>query len=397
MNMRKVSVLHIASQNINIGDGALIHGIRHHLKRVADRPFSIANHDIVDFTTPRGNMSLQDVDFSQHELTLVGGGGTISGSSSLVESGMAFPLSGQEIRRQRPSLAYVALGYNLFPGEELHCAEQLAEVLRACADCNIPFSVRNDNSLERLQQAVGNAADDVVEVPDPGFFVRPPDNYVVPQIVPGRPVVVVQVAGDNLSKRLGAPDPKRRRWWWPKKSQRPERVFLRQITDLVRWLIVEFGVQVVLAPHITRDLAVTRDVIDGLEAKYKRNHVRVLGVAHPQFAPHFFAAYQQADLVIGMRGHSVICATGLGTPCLAISTHDKVGGFMRKCGLEKWSVQWNDDFPSLLRQHCRELLTDPSEQHAAREQGTRDFDQRFASFMQRCWESRSLSNKNSAT
>jgi polysaccharide pyruvyl transferase WcaK-like protein len=39
-----------------------------------------------------------------------------------------------------------------------------------------------------------------------------------------------------------------------------------------------------------------------------------------------------------MRGHSVICAVGAGTPVVGLSSHDKVGGFLAEVGLADWAV-----------------------------------------------------------
>ena len=167
---------------------------------------------------------------ADYDLVLVGGGGTIDGSPNHTESGMALPLSGDAIRRSPTPLAFVALGYNLFPGQTLHCRDPLIDVLTACRERGFPFSVRNDSSHERLVEAVGDAARDVVEVPDPGFFVRPDRSYVVPQMTGRRPSVLVQLAGDNLDRRLGTATGRR---WFARRTDRKRRAFTDKIADLV--------------------------------------------------------------------------------------------------------------------------------------------------------------------
>jgi polysaccharide pyruvyl transferase WcaK-like protein len=325
-------------------------------------------------------MDLSDVRFEDFHLVLVGGGGTIDGKPYRRKSGMAFPLSGEQIRGQRIPLCYVALGYNLFQGEQLHCRNALADVLRACVDLDIPFSVRNDGSLNRLQEAVGDAADQVVEVPDPGFFVPVAEDRV-PRMDSSRPTVLLQIAGDNLTRRLGAVATKR---WFGKRSGNAVGELARQAAELVTWLVEQCDVDVVLAPHISKDLAVTAAVFDYLKPAIARYRVRSLGIVSARQAPLFFAAYQQADLVIGMRGHSVICAVGLDRPCIALSTHDKVRGFMENCGLNAWTVDYGRDWVEQTKRQTLSLLSEPARYHVARQAGTRDFAARFDSFLAKC-------------
>jgi len=380
-------VLHAASHQINVGDGALIMGMRGALARVASTPVAFTDAEVVDFV---GDLSaLQGENFGQrHDLILVGGGGAISGGRNFAASGMACPLGGNDIRRLRPPLAYVALGYNLFPGQPFFHKKSLIDVLRATAELEIPFSVRNDGSLERLQELAGLAADHVVEVPDPGFFVTADPDYHVPQFQGERRRVVLQVAGDNLEHRLALAERGRDFRWRRKPEKRRRRAFIDDMARLVRWLVEKQHAQVVLAPHITRDLTITAEILERAPNAIVRPHVRVLGVPHPKSAAQFFAAYARADLVIGMRGHSVICAVGLGTPCLAISTHDKVAGFMRKCGLSDWTVAWTRDFYERMQAAASELLERPEKQLAARAASTAGFGARFDQFMGRCWRKR---------
>jgi polysaccharide pyruvyl transferase WcaK-like protein len=378
--MGATRVLHIASHEINVGDGALIDGIRGQLDAVADRPIDYQPLDVVPLGS--GAAAFDPAILADYDLVLIGGGGTIDGSVNHTESGMALPLGGAAIRQSPTPLAFVAIGYNLFPGQTLHCRGPLIDLLDACRQRGFPFSVRNDSSHERLVEAVGDAARDVVEVPDPGFFIRPDRSYVVPQMTGRRPTVLLQLAGDNLERRLGAAPCRR---WFARRPERTRRGFVDQIADLIAWLVTQRHAEVVLAPHITRDLRLTAEVIDRLPMSLARPHVRVLGVPHPSHAPQFFQAYAEADLVIGMRGHSVICAVGLRVPCVAISTHAKVAGFMRKCELSRWSIPWSEHFGSEVRQACAQLLDAPSAQLAARDAATANFHDRFAQFMAHAW------------
>lgn len=382
-----VRVLHVASHRINVGDGALIAVIQRGLRSVAAANVDYHDFDIVDVEPKYGGTSLADLDFGPYQLVLVGGGGTIDNKRSHDASGMAFPLSGDSIRRLEIPIVYVALGYNLFSGTRLRNTDALRDVIRACAERRFPFSVRNDGSLARLRAALGPVADTVMEVPDPAFFMEIDDAHIVPEFSGRRPRILVQVAGDNLGFRFsrgGAAGD----LWGRVRNRLPVGLcayLVAQISDLVRWLVESFDAEVVLAPHIAPDLPLVSGILQGLPAQIRRKRVRVLGIPDPSRAPQFFAAYAGADLVVGMRGHSVIGAVGLRTPCVALSSHPKVAGFMESCGLGDWVVQYGKGMAGELRRLSGELLADPSNQLARRDAETAGFRSRFDAFLQRCW------------
>lgn len=72
---------------------------------------------------------------------------------------------------------------------------------------------------------------------------------------------------------------------------------------------------------------------------------------------YFFDAYKKASVVIGMRGHSVICGVGLNTPTIALSSHSKVKGFMNMVGLSDRVIDMADpNFVNLLDRMVCEIL-----------------------------------------
>lgn len=375
-------VLHVASHRINVGDGALIGAIQRRLSRVAGADITFDDFDIVDFEPEYGGALLGDL--SRYALVVVGGGGTIDNKRTRAPSGMAFPMSGEEIRRSPVPVAFVALGYNLFGGTRLRNSAALADVIAACAERGFPFSVRNDGSLPRLRSTLGAAADPVVEVPDPGFFVEVDPVHVVPQFSGHRPRVLVQMAGDNPGFRFGGGG----EWLGRARNRVPlgaERRLARGLAHLVERLVAGHDAEVVLAPHIAPDLPLAAAVLARLPARVARKRVRVLGVPDPARAAQFFAAYAQADVVIGMRGHAVICACGLAVPCVGLSTHPKVAGFMAACGLADWVVEYQAGFADEVGERASALLADPGTWRARRDAATRDWGERFDALLARCW------------
>lgn len=379
-------ILHVASHHINVGDGALIWAIQNRLKHVAGEALHFDNIDVVDFDASYGGLSIETLNFDQYDLILVGGGGTIDARRDRIVSGMAFPLGAEQIRQLNTPLAYIGLGYNLFYAEPFRCKDALINVIEACKARNFPFSVRNDTSLERLRHAIGTTGDYVEEIPDPGYFIQADPNHHAPQFIDDHhPRIILQIAADNAAKRYSTLHNDLWNRVLTKLSINTTGTIETSIAALISWLVQTFDAHVVLAPHITTDLQITANIINQVPKKIRRKSVRVLGVAHPQKAPQYFSGYADADLIIGMRGHSVICAVGLGRPCIGLSSHPKIRGFMEKCGLEDYVLDYSDNFLPTLQQMVERMFQDTDSYHQRRITGTRDFEIRFDNFIRKCW------------
>jgi polysaccharide pyruvyl transferase WcaK-like protein len=216
------------------------------------------------------------------------------------------------------------------------------------------FSVRNDGSKQRLQKEIGDeAVSSLWEVPDPGVFV-PIEPMPHPQIETSRRNIVLQLAGDRLASRVGPASAER-----PRKNARRLFGLFKQrgkqeapdvapvwaaIANACNRIGANEDVNFVIAPHIYDDLSVAGDFVSAARKirppiHFSALRVEVAGVLRgSRHASGYFDLYRQADLVVGMRGHSIIVAVGVGTPSVGIVSHPKVAGFLKECGLENWSA-----------------------------------------------------------
>jgi polysaccharide pyruvyl transferase WcaK-like protein len=359
-------VIHVASHAINVGDGALNSVIQQRLASLTDAPIDF---ELIDVAVERRELRAQDVEGA--DLVVVGGGGAISIASWNSLSGTALPMRISEIERSRTPFAVVAIGHNLFAGEQLVHREQLLELLELCEARSFPFSVRNDGSLDRLRKVLGpERCQHIIEVPDPGFFVDAP-----PRIPPeaGRDrYALIQVAGDNAAGRFSAGS------YRPANVDRALRLIGRSsvdrmldgIADLARHLVDAHDLDVVFAPHVPADVPLIGDLFrrlpSGLRTRYARRPFRILGLPNPRGASAFFGAYSAAQLVVGMRGHAVICGVGVGIPTVAIDTHPKIAGFMRSCDLDDHVVTLSSHLGGDLVAAADDLLGAGRAAHLAR-------------------------------
>lgn len=322
-------VLHAATHGHNIGDGALVAGMQQALREDLGVDIDFHPLDVLgcklrgqrDMLPRREARGLEE----RFDLVLVGGGGMIEGGKGNYLSAINFNFHLDVLRDSRIPWVFYALGDNQFRRTFFFHRRRLRRLLALAADGGHLFSVRNDGSEERLRRRLGEV--EVATIPDPGLWV-PPGPGVAPEVAGDGPHVLLQLAGDRASRRFG-----RRRG-----------ALLRRLAGVVEGLVGDRGAHVVLCPHLLDDVPLCSELLAALPAKVRRESMSMTSVLNgAAAAPTFFDRYRQVDLVVGMRGHSTICAVGVGTPVIGLASHDKVGGFLRQVGLDDWVVDLDDD------------------------------------------------------
>ncbi|MGE3163415.1 MAG: polysaccharide pyruvyl transferase family protein [Planctomycetota bacterium] len=350
-------VLHVATHRHNIGDGALVAGIHRTLENDLGVKLQVEPLDVLEHKIRGERVMLTADDVTRinrtADLVIIGGGGMIEGGARNTLSGINFNFDIALLERFEVPVVFYALGFNQFRRSVFFHRGKLAQLLATAHRLGMLFTVRNDGSKARLERLLG-PLDFVGTVPDPGLYV-PTRPRTVPELREGAFNVVLQLAGDRLQHRLGG-----------KLSRSVRRLrgrdLLVNLTRVVTELIVQRGAHVVLCPHLLTDLPLLAELVMALPNRALREGCTLSPVlCGAESAPDFFELYRQADLVIGMRGHSAICSVGLGTPFIGLATHDKVGGFMTEIGLPEWSVDPRQPDAMLqLGERIHEVLADPA-------------------------------------
>lgn len=323
-------VLHAATHAHNIGDGALVAGMHRVLAEDLGVDLEIDPLDVLGCKLAKKRDMLPRRDardlHRRYDLVLVGGGGMIEGGKGNYLSGINFNFHLDVLRDSKIPWVFYALGHNQFRRTFFFHRCKVRRLLELAKAGDHPFSVRNDGSEERLRRLVkGTPA--VTTIPDPGLWV-PPGDQVTPEVAPGRINLLLQLAGDRPGRRFG----------------RRRRAVLGRLAAVLQDLVDRHGIHVLLCPHLLDDLPLYSELLSKVPKRIQRESMTLAPVVNGVgAAPGFFDRYRQVDLVLGMRGHSVICAVGAGTPVLGLSSHDKVGGFLREVGLEDWIVDLDRD------------------------------------------------------
>lgn len=342
-----IKIWHVATHTTNIGDGALVSGIHRTIREDWDRPVEFIPDCLMEYENYMGNKRYDDALVARintdADLLLIGGGGMLDGGRGDKNTGMGFDLPLELLEKIKIPVVFYAVGYNLFDKQIYWNLDKLKNYIEfVVAQKNVLFSVRNDGSYERLHEVLGGKISGLIEVPDPGLYVHTVDTEH-PELLHGKENILIQLAGDNPFSRFSA-------GVWKYVPIFGEAVLKkRQIEQLcalgaaLENISGKRNINYVLCPHLLRDFTVTGKFVDAIGRGFSRFTFNSTGVQRGTTAAgHFFDIYKNASLIIGMRGHSVICGVGLNTPTIALSSHSKVKGFMEKVGLSDRIVNLGD-------------------------------------------------------
>lgn len=126
---------------------------------------------------------------------------------------------------------------------------------------------------------------------------------------------------------------------WLKKEDRVSKESFRQeIIQTVDQLIADLNVNVVFVVTQMMDIAFAEEV-----RKQVKNQESVRIVTLEQYNNHeIMGLLGELDLFIGMRLHSLILASAMGTPVVGINYHPKVGSILRFIGQHERIIELNE-------------------------------------------------------
>lgn len=344
---------------------------REGLTQVTQQNIQFYSVDIVDYANYGKAFTAEGIEDLNPDLIVVGGGGTIDGHENRIYTGTAFTMPLAELEKLSTPIAFVGLGHNLFPAQEFHQADVLSDFIEYCRGESIPFSVRRDGSWTRLHDVIDSDLMSYVDIiPDPGFFIKA-SGRPSPHFSPiAEKKIVIQIASDAYMHRFG--------------DKETFEAFLALIVEYAVWAIDKYKASISIAVHTLDDMWGVIALMNDVPNNVRRLHMRATGVYHPVFADSFFDTYQQADLVVGMRGHSAICGTALGVPTIALASHAKVSGYMREADASDWAPNVRDDnLLAKLQTATEQLMESPNVQLEKVAQATKNWTSDYYSFLQK--------------
>lgn len=280
--------------NRNLGDSVATQAQKKHFDDVV-----WTNYDIIE--PPKRVWKTEDI--NKFDALWIGGGGLIEERGYLNrESKYKIPLTEKNLEGIRVPIIVFAIGFNEFRGITGIYNSFARRNLQALINQANVFSVRNDGSLEKLSNYLPDTSK-IIEVPDPALLERAKGVFKKC----GKGVLGV-ASNNNRAINLG-----------------------RKINHT--------DIQTLVDKHSLDILGHTKK-----DFKWKGEHALSLGhLQKSLFDYKLLEKYQAYDYCVAMRGHSQLYSYGCGTPCITLSTQDKLYDFCNKHDLLDYCVDTAKD------------------------------------------------------
>jgi len=333
---RVVTVWHIGAWNRNFGDWALAYQMHRLLNEQAALRDLHLDFYLVDGQLTHFHSRLVDQMCEEADLVILGGGGCLfHRPEDRSRSGWMFNISLEDLDRITPPIVVYSIGYNRFPYDPNEFPPITAVHLSHLQERAALFSARNTGTRTVMVEKFGLRPETIEVVPDPGIYLfdRPVD---VPSRRHGAPVIAVNLAGDRPSFRYPAP------------AEDNQHLFFGVIKSALHRCASDLGAQVMLLPHL---VGVDTDFFAQFADGFPRGSIfsahEELPFLYPPpgrimypHVPFFTNLFRQAEVVLGMRGHSGILSFGAGTKFISLGEHRKLGYFAGDVGLpSEYAIQ----------------------------------------------------------
>jgi len=314
----------------NYGDRILQKANADLLSRISDCCFAYINCQQTYFSRQLIDYLNKDADM----LFLAGGGLIFNRPQDKSFSGWQWNIKKEDIGHIKVPIVVNAVGYNKFPGDASDFKSGMWDHVQETIDRSVLFSVRNTGTYERLNCAGLNTSG--VEItPDCGMFIK--EEPFEHDIFSRGFKIGLNWATDRIQQRFGEN--------WTQK-----------LLDVLTWckeMIKEKQATVYLIEHLMpNELNYTAKKIarEMFASELGKNGIIVRDELETEMYPmfdytaSFFAnIYGKMDLVVGMRGHSMIVPFGLGVPIIGLGQHNKIKWFLEDVGLEDFLVRLDCD------------------------------------------------------
>lgn len=320
MTKTTIRVLHLASFSGNVGDILNHEGFYNALNEM-HYDFEITPLEIRRFYRKELTFDLSFVEYANSfDCLIVGGGNYFELWVDHSPSGTSFMLPVELFNMIRVPVVFNALGVD--PGQgasetNLYKFRCLLDAIFARKDTLV--SVRNDGSMEALESLLGGSyARSCVWTPDAGFNVR-----IGTCKAHNSKRLLINLAGDMLEKRF------------PSLDSLSSEEFLVALASMSAELVDNGSFEeIVLVPHIFRDLAPISNFMNLLPDKVVRDNVVVAELGLGCDLARFKDYYIKSHTVLGTRFHSNIAGIASGAYTLGLANYRQISKLYSELKLE---------------------------------------------------------------
>lgn len=319
-------LLHLANFNsTNIGNGALINGLESTLEEDFSTPIEWQREAWDDYTFRLKDFDAGFVDkVNASDGLVVGGAVTFNGRDYNTRTGTRFELPFELWDALKKPVVFYGLSYRHWPNQTYHHTDKLkATIEKILASKRMLLSVRNDGTREWLTSMTGIESDSIIEVPDSAVFVRAvPGDYS--EIARDRRSLIIAFNDEDASYRY--------------RDDHVRAGVVEALAATVEKLAQRYPLHIILCPHYFDDFKMLSDFIARIKPQLAHQHTITTGLCRIDETGRFYGRYQQADLAISMRVHSMSPCIGLGVPMVPFTTQDRMTDFLARIDLKGQAI-----------------------------------------------------------
>ncbi|MDD2494207.1 MAG: polysaccharide pyruvyl transferase family protein [Tissierellia bacterium] len=321
---KKIKVLHIASFIGNIGDNANHKGASRLRDWFLDYEFEVTKKEIREFYWKEWIFNSDEFieEANKHELVMIGGGNYFELWVNNSVTGTSIDISIETLKKIQTPILFYSLGCDIGQGFSSQNLYKFNKFLEHISNNNKYFiSVRNDGALSNIISLFGQEYEKKIsKIPDGGFFTFVGDHEHF-EIEKDKKNIVVNVAGDMQNIRFSKDN-----------KNISYNQFITGFAEILKELDFDShkNYNFIFVPHIYRDLNTIYDLMNQMEDKLRRKCVKVAPyLIGEKGHDYIFSLYKQADLILGMRFHSNVCAYALKKNVIGLSNYIQINNLYK--------------------------------------------------------------------
>lgn len=330
---RNIKILHLASFLGNIGDVANHQGFYKKFKKNIAINAKFSQLEIRKFYKNRAEFKFDDSFIemvNQYDLLILGGGGFFDLKWDYSNTGTTINFSEKLMQNIKIPVLVNGMGYHEYGEVNKKNVEKFKNFLSLITKNKKWFiSVRNDGSFKRMQKRYGNLVDNVLTIPDSGFFFCPRE---FPKYLENRNIIWV---GINLTNEL-----------FNKRFNKNLDInkFNALIIQFINKTLKENdNLKIILFPHTHQDITVISIIMDKIDDKNKREKIIVAPLfVEERSVEQVFDLYRVCACVIGMRFHANVCCIGMNIPTIGLAGHEQISSLYDEIGLPNRYLKVNN-------------------------------------------------------
>lgn len=331
--MRVIKTLHLASFNGNVGDNINHCGFYEAIQENKDFKFEIYELEIRDFYRKLRFFDQSFVDLvNQYDLLIVGGGNYFELWVEDSPTGTSFAVEIELFSQIKTPIFFNALGLDVGNGYSENTVEKFRNFLDVAISKNHFISLRNDGAISSLKKYVGEKYLNYVKATaDAGFLVS---NKISNSYYKNKDYLAINIASDMPHIRY--------------KDIKYDN-FVGQFKYFIEsFLNKNLKYEIVLIPHIFRDINFINDILNVLDDRFVRERINVAPLLHgKESVDDILSIYDNAKFVLANRFHANVVSFALGTPVIGLINYPQIKNLYEEIDV-KYVVEMSDNFGESL-------------------------------------------------